>query len=176
VVCAAVDVRDWTPGVRAAGQRWMYRGEVDVTDEVAELVYAQLPHGLWDFVCDTFGREWTIARFKEAAELQVASGYTGELSKLAFTFPEQLLRGYLMTLLAVWSTQQEVPFIVRAHMRLSHFRTQVALLRNAAYIVNGGILWPDFEPNVSAWWAADVVLPTRLRTAELVAISVFDLV
>ena len=119
---------------------------------------------------------FTLDEFCAAAELMVRSGWVGDLKHLPCTRHEQTLRGNQITLMAMWGTHWDIPFMIRAYMRPSRIATQIPLLRNSAYIVNGGVAWPDLEPNLTTWWGFGQLPATHLRTAELVATPVLIIV
>ena len=142
-----------------------------MTDWVNALVDAGIPFGHWLVLFAVCGRGVTVDQFCAEAALQVVAGYMGDISKLHRTFPEQVLSGKLITLLAVWSAHREVLFVVQAHMRLSLVATKIELLRQSAYSANARILWPTVaHPQIPE----QLPLPHE-RTAELVALPVFDL-
>ena len=153
----------------------MYDG-IDVTAEVNELVHADVPFLIWLVLFAACERSFTVDQLWAAVELLVASGWVGELINLPSTRPEQTLFGNQVTLMARWGTHRDVPFVTHAYMRLSHIATQIILLRNSAYIVNGGVVWPDVEPTLTTLRAFGQLPATHLRTAELVAQPVFNFV
>ena len=85
-------------------------------------------------------------------------------------------RGNQATLMAMWGTHGNVPFVVEAYMRLSYKANHIALLRHTGYIVRGSMVWPGIEPNYTTWWGVDDMLEPYERTAEMVAKAVFNLV
>jgi hypothetical protein len=123
-----VSVVNCTLALHTQGRVWTHCGSV-ITDWVNALVDAGIPFGNWLALFAACGRGVTVDQFCAEAALQVAAGYMGEISKLPRTFPEQVLSGKLITLLAVWSTHMEVLFVVQAHMRLSLVATTIGLLR-----------------------------------------------
>jgi hypothetical protein len=170
----AVEIAQWTQALHDQGVTWTYEGS-DNSGLVDSMLEANYPHASWGPAIEACGRIQQVYHFREAAEALVSAGYGGDIGDMPLTEPERLLEGRRNTLLSFWVNLAPVAYLTRRFMELSVAAAKIAVLRSAAFVVDGVIQWPQLEMNGTAWWAEDVRRAERERTAELVTTPVFHL-
>ena len=168
----------WRPELHHDNQRWIHN-RFGCTQHVTELVHTGVPHSLWVVLLLACEYSFLLAEFKEAVDLLVRSGVcvpSGHVRYLPLTRPDDTMRGHMVTLMAAGGTHRTVPFVAQAHMRLPHIASQITILRNSTYVVNGRVEWPDLEPNLTTWWHHCQLPDAHNRTHKLVATAVYSLV
>ena len=170
----AVEISQWTQAIHDHGVTWTHEGS-DSSGWVDAMIEAKYPQASWGPAIEACGRIQQVYQFRLAAQALVSAGYGGDLGDMPPTDPERVLEGRRNTLLSFWVNLGPVEFLTTRFMEQSLAVAQIAVLKSAAYVVDGVIQWPHLEWNGTAWWAVGVLRAEKERTAELVTTPVFHL-